>query len=218
MAKTPDGRSESDGAPGRSRTCDPRIRSSRAGSAITHAFSYTSILTCGSTAVRQSAVDCARLQPVGDTLSDIAGEVRCELSWLEKGRQLGEIRNFEVRLWHIAAARPTIAVDPRDPQTCCLRALDVVHLTVADVQNFVRLNPHLFQCSLEHKGMWLVGSHRFGDEDEVNGQCEFPRGEVLMIGIGNDCGAYMPERVQRLERLRVELDLRRNLKEKINVT
>ena len=86
------------GAPGRSRTCDPRIRSSRAVFAITHAFSRTSILTCGSTAVRQSAVDCARLRPVGDTPSDIAGEARCELSWLKKRRQLGKIRNSEIRL------------------------------------------------------------------------------------------------------------------------
>ena len=34
-------------------------------------------------------------------------------------------------------ARPAIAVDPRDSQTCCLFALDVVHIAVAEVQNFI---------------------------------------------------------------------------------
>ena len=38
-----------------------------------------------------------------------------------------------------------------------------------------------------------------------------------MIGIGNDGGAHGPERVQHLERFRVELHLRRHAKEKINI-
>ena len=38
-----------------------------------------------------------------------------------------------------------------------------------------------------------------------------------MIGIGNDGGAHVPERVQHLERFRVELHRRRHAKEKINV-
>jgi len=41
--------------------------------------------------------------------------------------------------------------------------------------------------------MRVVGSHGFGDEDELNRQCEVPRGEVLVISIGNDGGAHRPE-------------------------
>jgi len=57
------------------------------------------------------------------------------------------------------------------------------------------MNPtrQAFQCSLEHEPMRFVGSHGFGDEDELNRQCELPRGEVLVISIGNDGGAYRPE-------------------------
>ena len=57
------------------------------------------------------------------------------------------------------------------------------------------MNPtrQAFQCSLEHEPMRVVGSHGFGDEDELNRQCEVPRGEVLVISIGNDGGAHRPE-------------------------
>ena len=50
---------------------------------------------------------------------------------LKKRWQLGEITNFKTRRWHIGTARPTTAVDPRDLKPCCLRALDVVYVTVA---------------------------------------------------------------------------------------
>ena len=62
------------------------------------------------------------------------------------------------------------------------------------------MNPtrQAFQCSLEHKRMRVVGSHGFGDEDDLDGQGEVPSGEVFAIGIGNNGGAYMPERVQDL--------------------
>ena len=57
------------------------------------------------------------------------------------------------------------------------------------------MNPtrQALQCSLEHKRTRFVGSHGFGDEDELNRQCEVPRGEVLVISIGNDGGAHRPE-------------------------
>src|SRR5439155_2839570 len=41
--------------------------------------------------------------------------------------------------------------------------------------------------------------------------------EVFMIGVGNNGGAYVPERAQHLERFWVELHLRRHLKEKIDI-
>lgn len=65
--------------------------------------------------------------------------------------------------------------------------------------------------------MWFVSAHGFGDEDELNGQCEGPGREVFMIGIGNNGGAYMPERVQHRERFWVELYLRRHLKEQLDI-
>ncbi len=71
------------------------------------------------------------------------------------------------------------------------------------------MNPtrQAFQCSLEHKRMRFVGSHGFGDEDELDGQGEVPSGEVFAIGIGNNRGAYMPERVQDLRGYRAESSL-----------
>jgi hypothetical protein len=60
---------------------------------------------------------------------------------LEKSEQPVEIRYLKIRRWHIGVAWPTIAVDPHDPQTGRLRALDVIHVAVADVQNFMRLKP-----------------------------------------------------------------------------
>src|SRR5207245_5787308 len=84
-------------------------------------------------------------------------------------------------------------------------------------QNFIWLKPQLFQCSLEHKRMRFVGPHGFGDEDELDGQCEVPGSEVFMIGVGNNGGAYVPERAQHLERFWVELYLPRHLKDKIDI-
>ena len=77
---------------------------------------------------------------------------------LPKRQQPRKVRNFKIRLWHIGVARPTIAVDPRDSQTCRLCALDVVHVAVANVQNVMRLKPQAFQCFLEHKSIRFVGS------------------------------------------------------------
>ena len=75
---------------------------------------------------------------------------------LPKRQQPRKVRNFKIRLWHIGVARPTIAVDPRDSQTCRLCALDVVHVAVANVQNVMRLK---LQCFLEHKSIRFEGSH-----------------------------------------------------------
>jgi len=57
------------------------------------------------------------------------------------------------------------------------------------------MNPtrQAFQSSLEHEPMRFVGSHGFGDEDELDGQGEVPSGEVFVISIGNDGGAHRPE-------------------------
>src|SRR5439155_23256962 len=58
------------GAPGRSRTCDPRIRSSPRGWQATGVFSDTSVLDSSTAWVHQSAANRAPLQLAGDTLSD----------------------------------------------------------------------------------------------------------------------------------------------------
>ena len=62
----------------------------------------------------------------------------------KKHRRLGKISDFNIGLWHIGASRPTIAVDPRDLQTCRFRTLHVVHIAVADVQHFMRLKTKIF--------------------------------------------------------------------------
>ena len=58
------------GAPGRSRACDPRIRSSQPGRSSTHMFLDTCCLEKQAAQMRRSAVDCERLQLLGDTQSD----------------------------------------------------------------------------------------------------------------------------------------------------
>src|SRR2546428_12707400 len=102
----------------------------------------------------------------------------------------------------MSGALPAIAADPRDSQTCRLCALGGVRVAVANVRHVMRLKPQAFQCFLEHKSIRFVGSHGFGDEDELNWQCDVPGSAVLMIGIGNNGGAHAPERVQHLERCR----------------
>jgi formylmethanofuran dehydrogenase subunit B len=64
----------------------------------------------------------------------------------KKCRQLSKVTNFKLGLWHTRTTRTTIAVDPRDLKACGLRAADVVHLTVSDMQNVVRLNAQLFRA------------------------------------------------------------------------
>jgi hypothetical protein len=112
---------------------------------------------------------------------------------LEKRQQLGQVTNFEVGRWHIAAAWPSIAIDPRHAQTRGLRPLDVIHVAVADVEDLVRLDPEAVERALEHEPIGLVGSDFFGNEDEFDRQCEDPGGEMLVVGVGNDGGASMPE-------------------------
>src|SRR5258705_13156287 len=65
--------------------------------------------------------------------------------------------------------------------------------------------------------MRFVRSYRFGDEDELHRECHVPSGEVFLIGIGNDGGAYTSERVQHRERFGVELHSRGHLEEEINI-
>jgi len=64
----------------------------------------------------------------------------CARITLKKLQHLGEISDFKIRLGYIGAARTTITIDPRDRQTGGLRALYVVHVAIADVQDFTRLN------------------------------------------------------------------------------
>jgi len=58
------------GAPGRSRTCDPRIRGSRRIWPALHSFSGALPLESCSAQVRQSAGNRALVRLPGDTLSD----------------------------------------------------------------------------------------------------------------------------------------------------
>lgn len=102
---------------------------------------------------------------------------------LEERKQPVQITNLEIRRWHIGAARPTITVHPRDLQTGRLRALDIVHVAVADMQNLMGRKPQLVQSHLEHPLMRFVGPHGFRDQDELHRQGEVPGRDVLVIGI-----------------------------------
>jgi len=78
MAKTPEGRSESDGAPGRSRTCDPRIRSSPVEPLEGAGFLETYILSSARSrcaTVRPGAPSRKRLVTSPVTVPSLAGVV-----------------------------------------------------------------------------------------------------------------------------------------------
>src|SRR5262245_59444668 len=108
---------------------------------------------------------------------------------LEQQGQLGQITNLEVRRRAARAAAAPIAVEPRYPEPGGFGALDVVDLAVSDVKNLVGPHPQLVEGPLEHPPVRFVSAHCFGDEDELDGQCEVAGGDMLVIGIGNDGGA-----------------------------
>ncbi len=59
---------------------------------------------------------------------------------LKKLQHPGKVSDLKIRPGYIRAARTAITIDPRDRQTGGLSALYIVHVAIADVQDFMRLN------------------------------------------------------------------------------
>src|SRR5262249_5701543 len=86
----------------------------------------------------------------------------------QKHRQLAQIANLEVGRRRVGAAPAPVAVDPRHAQARLLRALDVVDVAVADVQDFVRQQREPLERSLEDEAMRLGGAHPLREQDELD--------------------------------------------------